>query len=166
MEVIMSLTRSCCVLCFAMFACNASPETTSASSALRGAMFTTTADGTRVDANVYTAKTDVYINGGPLAHASAAALPNGDYYFQVTDPPGKVLLSEDDISCRRVRIEGGLIVATFRGNGGCEHVTGTDTTDGGLTVQLMPYADTPNPGGEYKAWITPVAAFHGSVVHS
>ncbi len=24
-----------------------------------------------------------------------------------------------------------------------------------ITVQLMPFAPTPNPGGEYKAWLTP-----------
>ena len=28
-----------------------------------------------------------------------------------------------------------------------------------VTVQLMPYADTPNPGGEYKVWATLVGDF-------
>lgn len=46
---------------------------------------------------------------------------------------------------------------------GCSspHVTGTDADEGptAITVQLMPYADTPNNGGEYKAWATPVGNY-------
>ncbi len=140
------------------------PSTSTDESSLRGAEFTTNIDGTCVDCNIYTSKDDVYLNGGPLKKASAAALPDGDYYFQVTDPSGKLVLSEDDISCREVRFFGGLIVEVFRGTsgtGGCMHRTGVDATDGGLTVQLMPYADTPNPGGEYKAWITPIERYNG-----
>jgi hypothetical protein len=33
-------------------------------------------------------------------------------------------------------------------------VTGNDIDHGALTVQLMPYNDTPNNGGEYKVWVT------------
>src|SRR5438477_2796038 len=74
-----------------------SEQTSELSSNLSGAIFTTTADGTRVDANIYAHKADVYLDGGPGAHAprGAAALPDGDYYFQVTDPSGKTVLSED-----------------------------------------------------------------------
>ena len=42
--------------------------------------------------------------------------------------------------------------------GGCEHATGADGEDGGATVQLFPYDDTPNNGGVYKVWVTPVDA--------
>ena len=35
------------------------------------------------------------------------------------------------------------------------HVTGVDGEDGGITVQLFPYDDTPNNGGVYKVWLTP-----------
>jgi len=139
----------------------------------RGAVFTTTADGSRVNANIYAAKTDVYLDGGPGngAPSGAAALPAGDYYFQVTDPSGHVLLSSDALDCRRIHINGdGVIDQAFPGPG-CQHVTGIDSDHaslGALTVQLMPYADTPNNGGEYKAWVTPVDAIgeHGSFVHN
>jgi hypothetical protein len=30
---------------------------------------------------------------------------------------------------------------------------------GAIVVQLMPYGTTPNPGGVYKAWITPIEAY-------
>src|SRR5712692_6173276 len=44
--------------------------------------------------------------------------------------------------------------------GGCQHATHADANNpGGLTVQLIPFSDTPNNGGEYKAWATPVADF-------
>jgi hypothetical protein len=128
-----------------------------------GAIFTTTVDGSFVDANIYAAKEDVYLDGGPGAHAppSAAALPEGDYYFEVTDPSGHTLLSSDDIECRRIHFAGGLITEVYRGPGGCLHGSGSDANDGGLTVQLMPYADTPNQGGEYKVWVTPVDKYDG-----
>src|SRR6185295_15808003 len=45
------------------------------------------------------------------------------------------------------------------------HVTGVDQDHGAVTIQLMPYADTPNPGGEYKAWATPVADYNGEFVN-
>ena len=135
-------------------------DTSEQASALSGATFTTTADGTRVDANIYQHKADVYLDGGPGSHAprGAAALPDGDYYFQVTDPSGHTLLSSDAIDCRKVHFAGGQITQVYAcGNG--QHVTGTDRNDGALTVQLMPYADTPNPGCEYKAWVMPVADY-------
>ena len=121
-----------------------------------GAIFTTTADGSRVNANIYAAKTDVYLDGGPGngAPAGAAALDAGWYFFQVTEPAGKVLLSSDPIGARRFHVNAqGLIdqVAT--------HLTGIDQDHGALTVQLMPYLDTPNNGGEYKAWVTPVGRY-------
>lgn len=125
---------------------------------VHGAIFTTTADGSRVDANIYAAKPDVYLDGGPGdgAPSSAAALPEGDYYFQVTDPSGKHVLSLDDVECRRIHIDGSGVIDVAYPGPGCQHVTGVDLDHGSLTVQLMPYADTPNHGGEYKAWVTPV----------
>ena len=121
----------------------------------RGAIFTTTVDGSRVNANIYGAKGDVYLDGGPgeKAPSSAAALPAGSYVFQVTDPSGKHVLSLDDISCRSFHINGSGVIDAVTG-GACSHATGLDRDHGGLTVQLMPYADTPNHGGEYKVWVT------------
>ena len=129
---------------------------------VRGAIFTTLADGTRVNANLYAAKPDVYLDGGPggQAPSGAAELAQGDYYFQVTDPAGKVLLSTDDIVCRHIHVNAkGVIDAVV---GACVHDTGIDqdhAADGAITVQLMPFDDTTNPGGEYKVWVTPVDAY-------
>lgn len=126
---------------------------------LSGAIFTSDVTGAPVNLNIYDDKGDVYLNGGPGASApqEAAGLPAGDYYFQVTDPSGKTLLSQDEVECRVVTVDA---EGTFAGVGNsdqtCEHATGTDTEQGGATVQLMPYADTPNRGGVYKVWITPV----------
>ena len=145
---------------------------------LPGAIFTTLEDGTRINANIYEAKEDVYLDGGPgpNAPASAAGLPEGDYYFQVTDPSGKKLLSEDPVKCRSFTVsEDGVIVGVVpatvlkkvRGQWvevECSHATGTDQDHselGAITVQLMPYRNTPNKGGVYKVWVTPVEYFVG-----
>src|SRR6266566_8166959 len=126
---------------------------------LKGAIFTTNMDGTIVNQNQYAAKTDVYLDGGPGPHAplTAASLPDGIYVFQVTDPSGKALLSTDAASNRQFTVLGGQITAVHT------HNTGTDTNDGGLTVQLYPFLDTPNPGGVYKAWVTPLDVYLGRV---
>ena len=121
-----------------------------------GAIFTTLADGSEVNVNQYPSKEAVYLDGGPGIGAppTAAALDNGTYYFQVTDPSGKTLLSTDSIECRRFRVTDGLI--TYEPGPGCTtpHATGVDQDHGGQTIQLMPYNDTPNPGGVYKVWVT------------
>src|SRR3990172_8458216 len=84
----------------------------SAAPPLPGAIFTTLEDGTRVNANIYEDKRDVYLDGGPGPNAPqhSAGLPDGNYYCQVTDPPGKVLLSTDPVKCREFRVAGGIIL--------------------------------------------------------
>src|SRR4030095_6021074 len=80
---------------------------------LTGAIFTTLKDGSAVNYNIYDVKEDVYLNGGPVspkAPCTAAGLPDGEYYFQVTDPSGRWLLSSDPITERKVRVSGGYIV--------------------------------------------------------
>lgn len=128
-----------------------------AQAAPSGAIFTTTADGAEVNANIYPSKEAVYLDGGPGigAPATAAGLPDGTYVFMVTDPSGKNLLSTDAARCRQFTVVGGLITGVVPA-GGCEHATGVDIDHGAATVQLMPYLDTPNNGGVYKAWATPV----------
>jgi hypothetical protein len=124
-------------------------------SAPSGAIFTTVADGSEVNFNIYSSKDLVYLDGGPGvgAPATAAGLDDGTYVFQVTDPSGKTLLSTDAARCRELTVSGGIITAVVPALG-CEHKTGLDVDHGATTVQLMPYLDTPNPGGVYKAWIT------------
>ena len=137
-----------------------------------GAIFTTTANGNAVNANHYDSKCAVYLNGGPgpNAPAKAAGLPDGDYYFQVTDPSGKTLLSTDPVSNRRFQVLGGVIIA-YTGVGGPIHPTGISQDHpelGSITIQLAntdcpaDYLDTPNEGGVYKVWATPVGDFVGN----
>src|SRR5688572_28467004 len=57
---------------------------------LPGAIFTTDVNCNGTDLNIYAAKTDVYVDGGP-AHPGAAGLPPGEYYIQVTEPNGDLL---------------------------------------------------------------------------
>jgi hypothetical protein len=124
-----------------------------------GAIFTTVADGTEVNYNHYAAKTDVYLDGGPGPGAPqhAAGLPDGRYVFMVTDPSGKVQLSTDPARCRQFDVVNGVISSVVPTTGA--HVTGQDIDHQATTVQLMPYNDTPNPGGVYKVWVTPLASY-------
>jgi hypothetical protein len=122
-----------------------------------GAIWTTVDDGTEVNFNIYPSKESVYLNGGP-GHGSgsnANGLPDGIYVFMVTDPSGASLLSTDAAECRQVLVTGGV----FAGSTGpaCQHADGG--ADVGTPVQLMPYLDTPNNGGEYKVWLTPVNSY-------
>jgi hypothetical protein len=127
---------------------------------LPGAIFTTDAGGTRVNQNTYPDKCSVYLDGGPgiNAPATAAGLPDGDYYFQVTDPSGKTLLSTDAVQFRKFHVSGGVISGLAApGN----HATGVDVDHNAVTIQLCQFKDTPNAGGVYKVWVTPVEDFIG-----
>jgi hypothetical protein len=144
---------------FAFFAVSASAQ-------VSGAIYTTTSTGTTVNGNIYVAKSDVYLSGGPQNKNGPGLGPDGIYYFQVTDPSGAVLLSTDDITCRQVVVTGGRVVGVPSGappstcTTGLFHAIGTQNdANGSLPVQLIPYMDTPNPGGEYKAWMTPVGDY-------
>lgn len=157
----------------------------SASAQVTGSIFTTKADGTQVNANIFDSKDAVYVNGGPQNEHSNGLAPDGTYYFQVTDPSGAVLLSTDDVTCRQLVVNGGKIVGIPSGappasctepagsaTAGAFHNDGTINGSNGETpVQLCApsgcpagspdYKDTPNAGGEYKVWITPVSDYVG-----
>lgn len=157
---------------------------------LSGAIFTTTVDGTVVNENVhYQSKPDVYLDGGPgpRAPVGAAGLPEGDYFFQVTNPNGRDLLSTDHLQCRKLHVNAAGVISAVIGSSyrvscgrNCTstvpcplnnqtpavqaHNVGTDAdhaADGAITVQLFPFDDTPNAGGVYKVWITRIADFGG-----
>ncbi|HWC02093.1 MAG TPA: hypothetical protein VHF87_04925 [Methylomirabilota bacterium] len=125
-----------------------------------GAIFTTNADGSWVNGNVYDSADAVYLNGGPRANQScgAAGLPDDSYYFQVTDPAGKELLSDYGPQNGIISVKGGMIVgydgSHETGEGRCATL-GTPNP----TVKLWPFGPTPNPGGEYKVWMTPVGSY-------
>lgn len=127
-----------------------------------GAIFTTMPDGSRVNANIYESKDHVYLDGGPgpNAPAKAAALDEGWYYFQVTDPSGKTLLSQDAVKYRKFYVsDDGVITMAYNHPVNDDLDRGADF--GAKVVKLMPYKDTPNPGGVYKVWATPVDKFKG-----
>ncbi|HEV3200059.1 MAG TPA: hypothetical protein VGZ73_19275 [Bryobacteraceae bacterium] len=144
-----------------------------ASPPVTGAIFTTDVNGSIVNANTqYATKCDVYLNGGPGKHApaGAAGLPSGDYYFQVTDPNGHTLLSTDVVANRRFHVSTSGVIDAYTGTGGPPHPTGIDQDEaslGAITIRLAnttcpsDYLDTPNNGGVYKVWVTPVTDFVG-----
>ncbi|GMQ48339.1 hypothetical protein [Vibrio sp. 10N] len=176
---------------------------------LDGAIFTTTPGGEIVNENVrYESKLEVFLDGGPGPNApgTAAALPAGYYYFQVTNPSGKCLLSSVEPDAG---VNGGTCYEAVKGKGGpknaetfvaeplecrlfyfdgedgitltnstytvtqkvkgqwveqeipCQHLLGSEylAQNGGElsegdTIQLFPFANTPNSGGVYKAWVS------------
>jgi hypothetical protein len=131
---------------------------------VNGAVYTTNSTGTQVNGNIYDNKGDVYLTGGPQNQNDSGLSPDGVYYFQVTDPSGAVLLSTDDISCRQVIVSNGR-VSGVPGSvpASCStgfHALGTfNPANNNQPVQLLPYNDTPNSGGEYKMWLTPAANY-------
>ena len=117
----------------------------------QGKIFTTTFAGQTVPQNHYSSKDLVYLSGGPQNQNQA--LPDGSYYFQVTGPGGNDLLSTDPAVCRQLIVFNGRIAAADGPS--CQHSTGIpESAENGATpIKLMPFNDTPNPGGNYKAWL-------------
>src|SRR5215813_1563302 len=185
------LQRTCCqaglrvLLCLFALVLLVGAQGASAQN-FNGSIFTTFSDGTTVNGNIYPSKDQVYLDGGPQ-NKNANGLPDGFYYFQVTQPGPKfsdeLLLSVDDITCRVVQVVG-EVVKGVPGTGGtdstaggfgdptCYHNNGsTNPANGSISVQLCAptgcpaggadFLDTGNPGGEYKVYLTPVAAYVG-----
>ena len=119
--------------------------------ALTGAVYTSNADGSVINANIYAAKDDVYLTGGPCNGGSHLA--DGDYYFEVSSPNG-VLLSSDSIGDRFFTVANDFIQSS---SGHVTHAVNCSPPVTGITVKLMPYDDTPNSGGEYKLTIATAA---------
>lgn len=108
-----------------------------------GAIFTTDSTCTEVNVNIYDHKGDVYIDGGP-DHPGSAGLPDGDYCVQVTDPSGQTVLGMSAPGA--VTVVGGEFVQCYQLMAICK------TGSSGFTVPG--FDDTPNPGGEYKVWVS------------
>src|SRR5215472_3153050 len=79
-----------------------------ASAQFSGAITTTRPDGSTVNGNIYPSKAAVFFTAGPQ-NPKASGLPDGRYYFQVTDPSGNALLSNDPAACRQLVVSGGRI---------------------------------------------------------
>ena len=122
----------------------------SASNNFFGAIYTSLNDGSAVNQNLYDAKPAVYLNGGPQ-NLNGSGLPDGTYYFQVTNPSGSVLLSTDPAACRQLNVANGVVSGAA---GPCPHANGVfNPSNNSTPVQLSPFLDTPNNGGEYKVWL-------------
>jgi hypothetical protein len=145
--------RRACLLVFCVLA-GVVPSSALANSPVNGAAFTTVneaVDGTghckngnpNVNCNIYDGKEFVWLNGGP----STAYVGDGTYFFAVLAPGGQADPSDgspknlsDDFDAYTNR--------TFTVSGGTVAYAGSHDFAGNK-VRLMPYADTPNPGGVY-----------------
>jgi len=122
------------------------------SAQVTGAIFTTDVTCTGTDLNIYGAKADVYIDGGPR-HPGAAGLPDGFYYVKVTSPEG-------------------LLLGTSVGSGNPTpvHVTNGDFDTCYQLVAILikasdgtpGYDTTDNAGGVYKVWVSTEGTFTNS----
>jgi hypothetical protein len=109
-----------------------------------------------VNCNIYGAKEDVWINGGPSGGQNH--LSDGSYFFAVLDPGGqpdpndgsaKNLSSPNDAyTDRTFTVSGGHVDGTYLGPHLYDLTGGGDASLGEL-IQLAPYVDTTNPGGVY-----------------
>src|SRR3954451_4587851 len=104
---------------------------------IAGAIFTSTSDGATVNGNNYASKLDVYLNGGPQ-NCISPGLPNGNYYYMVTNPSGSVLLSLDLVSNRKFSVtdaSSGKIAANT--GSPAPHASGTSVCGpDSITIQL------------------------------
>ena len=108
-----------------------------------------------VNCNIYPTKEDVFLNGGPTADR----LPPGDYFFAVIDPgsqadpndgaPGNLSSTHDSWTNRRF---------TVNANGTVSYAGTHLFNASNDKIQLAPYDDTTNAGGEYIAAVCAVPA--------
>jgi hypothetical protein len=97
-----------------------------------GAIFTTDFGCTGVNVNLFAAKGDVYLDGGPQK-LGAAGLPDGNYFVKVTEPDGTLLGQSAGADAMVVN---GAFVQCYN------------------LFALTGFADTANPGGVYKVWVS------------
>jgi len=111
--------------------------------AITGAIYSTDSTCSGVNENIFTSKSDVYLNGGPQGGGSG--LPDGNYYVQVTEPNGTLLGSS--VSPPAPSSTQPFVVTG--GNGNCIQLIASvyKASDGTLG-----FDDTTNAGGEYKVW--------------
>jgi hypothetical protein len=147
-----------------------------------GSIQTTLPTGATLQGSRYPSKTQVFFTAGPQ-NQKASGLPDGRYYFQVTDPSGSTLLSTDPAACRQVVVSGGRLAGAWDpvkqalepagsplDTANCEHASVAPTANSASGAAAMQVGgavracsidasgpdilcNTPNPGGEYKLWL-------------
>lgn len=114
------------------------------------------ADGRRAILDAFDAKDDAYV-------VATGQLAAGDYYYRVVNAAGTVL-SSDGVACRRVHIgDDGTIDVSYDGvehAAPCKHAC-KFAVSGGLTLQLVPFADAPSGG--YRVELAPSEDFARAV---
>jgi hypothetical protein len=115
----------------------------------QGRIETTLQNG--VAQTVFGVSTDVYLSGGPR-NTKDVGLPDGTYYFQVTDRRSGSLLSTDIALCRQLLVSHGRVGGAA--GPACKHPNGTPTA-GTVPVQLFPFSPASNAQNEYTVWLIP-----------
>jgi len=139
----------------------AGSEDLAAAVPISGSIATVASGSPSAPQQIFGRRQDVFLAGGPVSTPCLFAeyLPDGKYYFQVTDPSGTQLLSTDPVSERGVTVKAGVIASYD----GATHAADGKTACGSLAVNLMPFADAGSQKAAYVAWLTPAANFDGSV---
>jgi len=115
---------------------------------MQGAIYTTDNNCTVVNGNLFPAKTDVYLDGGPKG--GGQGLPPGNYFVQVTNPNGNVVLGKSLDPVVTVNINGEIV--------GCLQLSSI-VLSASSSFLTAGYDDTPNNGDEYKVWVSTVSTF-------
>ena len=126
--------------------------------AVAGSISVALGDGQPPAAVIFEDKCDAYLVA--RGQDSPARLPDGDYLFQVTDVSGETLVSSDEVRFRQFRVADGAIEGV---SGQGNHAAGVDSVTGAATVQLCPFAESPDSSGMYQVWVTGVEDFQGDV---
>jgi len=126
--------------------------------AIAGSVSVALHDGQPAAAVIFEDECDAYLVA--RGQDSPPGLPDGDYFFQVTDVSGEALLSSDEVRFRQFRVADGAIEGA---SGQGSHAAGIDSASGGATVQLCPFGESPDSSGMYQVWVTRVEDFQGDV---
>ncbi len=119
----------------------------------------TTVDASSTAVSIFSDKEDVFFTAGPTTSGCPFTqfVPDGRYYFQVTDLSGTRLLSSDPVAERAVTVHNGVLSSY----GGTTHSTEAQGPCGALAVGLAPFRDAGNLVASYLLWLTPVSHFEG-----
>ena len=119
----------------------------------------TTVNASSAAVSVFSDKEDVFFTAGPTTSPCAFTqfVPDGRYYFQVTDLSGTRLLSSDPLTERVVTVRNGVLAAY----NGTTHATQAQGPCGALAVGVAPFRDAGNLVASYLLWLTPAARLEG-----